>query len=352
MKVAWFPKMQELKANPYWEFLQLELEKLGVIFEDSHNGSWLSYRWLWNHSKKVNVLHFHFIQPQYGSPDRRVSAWRLCKFVQYLISARVLGYHIIWTMHDLFPPYPMTPSWLETIAHYFIAHFSHDIIVHCQEAKRLLKQHFHRTRRVWVLPLPSYRAIYSHSMSMSSARQFLALENESFVFAFVGGIRPNKGIEDVINSFHKIKNSKTVLIIAGRPMPPEDYIEYLQSLSSPDPRIHLCVHEIPPDQLPYYLIAADILVFPFKNILTSSSVILAMSFGRPVIVPRLGCLPELVQQDAGIVYEPCDEEGLFQALNQAFELDLGVMGKNAFDRVNEFDWDDLARETLKVYTQC
>jgi glycosyltransferase involved in cell wall biosynthesis len=96
--------------------------------------------------------------------------------------------------------------------------------------------------------------------------------------------------------------------------------------------------------------AADVLAFPFRRVLTSSSVMLAMSFGRPVIVPRMGCLPELVGEEAGFLYEPGDVAGLAGAIERAAGADLPGMGAAAMRRANAYSWRDMAVDTLKVYS--
>ena len=103
MNVAWFPKTEDLQGNPYWESLQNKLIELGVRFEDSHNGSFMTKRWLYKNRSRVDILHFHFIQPQYSLGGNKASLRRVRWFAENLLLARILGYKIIWTVHDLFP---------------------------------------------------------------------------------------------------------------------------------------------------------------------------------------------------------------------------------------------------------
>ena len=55
-------------------------------------------------------------------------------------------------------------------------------------------------------------------------------------------------------------------------------------------------------------------MLPFRDILTSGSAILALSHGRPVIAPAIGCLPETLPADAAILYDPDAPEALGAAL--------------------------------------
>ena len=351
MRVAWFPKTADLAGNPYWPRLQAELEALGVEFETSHASCWTARRWLLDHRKSVDVLHFHFVQPQYMGSDERASLQRLLKFTSDLLLARLLGYRIVWTVHDLMPTWPKEPRWVERLARYVIAWLAHDVIVHCQEARRLLRSYFGRTWRVWVLPLPSYADVHPNDVSAAEARQRLQIDSDRFVIAFLGGIRPNKGLEDLIAAFARLPDPQAVLLIAGRPWPPEEYVQHIQHLTRADRRIVFNPHEVRDEEMQVYLNAADIVAFPFKQVLTSSSVILAMSFGRPVIVPRLGCLPELVGDDAGFVYAAGSAGELSAAIKSASTADLVAMGAAVRQRAKAHTWRDLAACTMKTYSK-
>ncbi len=58
----------------------------------------------------------------------------------------------------------------------------------------------------------------------------------------------------------------------------------------------MTVHEgyVPDDRLDLFLNAADRVVLPYTEILTSGAAILAMSFGRPIIAPDRGALRDHV----------------------------------------------------------
>ena len=53
-----------------------------------------------------------------------------------------------------------------------------------------------------------------------------------------------------------------------------------------------------------FLRAADVAVYPYRHILTSGSLLLALSFGVPAVVPAVGMTRELMDgQEAGLLYE-------------------------------------------------
>ena len=95
--------------------------------------------------------------------------------------------------------------------------------------------------------------------------------------------------------------------------------------------------------------AADVGVFPFSEVLTSGSVITALSFSIPVIVPAVGCLPEVAFPPAGIVYDPEDADGLRRAMLEIQERDIFAMSLAARRRAQELDWAQIAKQTQLVY---
>lgn len=349
MRVAAFPKLSDMSSNPYWRLLETNLETLGIQFETSHNSYWMARKWLWRHRNQVNVLHFHFVQPQYAGARRIVVVRRLAKFASDLALAKLLGYRIIWTMHDLMPMWPLEPVWLDRIGRYIIAGLADGVIVHCQEARRLLAQHFHRRRSVWVARHPAFVGAYPAYLSRQAARDRLEIDPDVRMMLFVGGIHPAKGLETLVQAFGQLADDNLVLWIVGKVWPPESYAQELRTLATRDRRVRLVESFVPDDEMQLYVKAADVVVLPFARGLTSGSTVLAMSFGRPVIAPAMGCLPETVVPGAGFLYQPGDVNSLHEALVRCLAADLEEMGRQALVEVQQHTWQVMAMQTLRAY---
>jgi glycosyltransferase involved in cell wall biosynthesis len=90
-------------------------------------------------------------------------------------------------------------------------------------------------------------------------------------------------------------------------------------------------------------------VLPFRNVTTSGSAILAMSLGKPVLTTALGCLPELVSDETGLLYDPAQSNALAQAMQRSCHLNLQALGKNALARVAPHTPQAVAAEHLRLY---
>jgi glycosyltransferase involved in cell wall biosynthesis len=163
---------------------------------------------------------------------------------------------------------------------------------------------------------------------------------------FLGALRPYKGLEDLIQAFKDMPEDVR-LLVAGVATP--EYGRHIRSLCGPDPRIVARTELVPEDELQVYYAAADAVVLPFRRVLTSGSAVGAMSFGRAVIAPATGCLPELIDERSGILYQGSGPDALLTALRRALEVDLDAMGRAAQDRVQRNTWDQVGSVVAAAY---
>jgi beta-1,4-mannosyltransferase len=337
-------------GNPYWERLQASLEQGGIEFVSTDDPLYLQWRWLVRHRDQVDVLHLHHVQHHYACNEEEASGQMLLKFVGKLLLARLLGYRIVWTMHNLYPHKPLQPARVGRLARLALAQLSHAVIVHCERARESLAREFYRRRKVFVTPHPSYVDVYPDEMDREQARRALGLCPEQQVFLFLGAIRPYKGINSLIHTFRQFPDGNWALLIVGKPWDEAYLIELRQAIDN-DRRITLRPQFVPNEELQIYFKAADVTVLPFTQVLSSGSALLALSFGCPVVAPDVGCMSDTVTPDVGILYDPAAPDGLYRALEKCQSLDLPAMRQNAWQRASQLTWEAMAQQTLPAYGQ-
>jgi glycosyltransferase involved in cell wall biosynthesis len=347
-RVVFFPSHRELAENPYWTILRSSLEGLGVCF-DASTSFYLSRHWLWGNRQRVHVLHFHYIQQFYAYEVTRARLRWVLRFARNLLLARLWGYRTVFTLHNLTPTYPLGPAWVDYLGHWVAANLTDCVVVHCAFARKALARRFGRRRNVHLVPHPHYIGVYPNAITSEEARAQLGLLAEHRVYLFFGGIRPNKGIEALITAFRQLSGQELRLVVVGKPWPPPEHVLRLKELATRDKRVQLLPQFVPDDEVQLYMNAADVVVLPFASILTSGSVILAMSFARPVVVPSTGCLPELVTRDVGFLYRAGTPGSLLSILQRCTEVDLQSMGRSALQKVQSFDWETVGSQTLAAY---
>jgi len=347
--IRFFPKLIDSR-NPYWRILQTGLEGYGLRFVDADEPRY-GLRWLCRYRSEIQVIHFHYIQRFYAYEGTNARLRWVLRFARNLVVARSLGYRTVFTLHNLTPTYPLIPRWVDYLGHWVVANLTDAVIAHCAYARQLLARRYGRRRNVHVVNHPHYIDVYPHDISREGAREALGFPRDRLVFLFLGGIRPNKGIETLVTAFTQLADVNLSLLIAGKPWRPLEYVEALEHAVSRDPRIILHKRFVPDEELQVYFGASDVVVLPFERILSSGSAILAMGFARPVVAPAMGCLLELIPEGAGILYDPSDPSGLLRALSHCVAIRPALMeiGEQARATVSRYSAQSVAEDTLRAY---
>jgi len=345
-RVAHFPSISLLKENPYWSTLDSGLQSLGV---GSVNEAEFSGRWLLRNRKQVDYLHFHYVQYLYAYQRDSARLRWVFRLARNIALARACGYRVIFTVHNLSPTYPLSPEPVDYLGHLLTIALANDVIVHCDYARAAVYRRYGRRRNVHVVCHPTLAGVYPNETTQVEARGTLGLPAEGKVFVFFGGIRPNKGIETLIEEFSAIEDGDYRLIVAGKPWEPYSYVSTLEEIAKKDERITVDARYVLDDEVQILLNSADAIVLPFKRILTSSSTILAMSFAKPVIAPAIGCLSELLGDGCGLLYDPQSPKELGNLMRKFSRDELKLMGEKAYSKVSVFTAERMARDTLAVY---
>jgi glycosyltransferase involved in cell wall biosynthesis len=350
MRVLFLPDYRE--ANAYQRALAAELGALGVEVgaDPTRARRVLPIVEAIRRYGRPDVIHLHWTEP-YIASGRAVSRLKAERTIAELRLARRLGVRVVWTAHDLYrhdrDEDPVERRFLRALAR-----SSDAVIVHCAAAADALTETLglaaSARARLVVVPHGHYRGLYPDSITREAARERLGLPHDARVIAFVGWLRPYKGVAELIEAFERVAQPTARLVVAGRALD-EDYAGHLRDLAGADPRVQLALGFVPDDELQVYLRAADIVAAPFLEIFTSGSVVLAMSFGRAVIAPRRGCVAETVDEAGGILYDPADPAGLEEALRRALIADTEAMGRHNASTLERLAWPGIAAATREVY---
>lgn len=339
MNVAFLP----VYPNPYQRLLRSGLEKAGVtvtFLDGLPNPIWLR-----ENRNVVSTLHYHWLYGLYM--DRYRTPLQVARFVSRLRLARRLGYRVIWTAHNILPHRAPFPPLHRAIRRLMMA-TADAVIAHCEQGRRELLARFPRTGPVAVVPIGHYGGIYPVTMTRAEARSELGVGASEFVYLALGNIAAYKGLESLATAFGRVGGQDDVAIIAGRNRD-AGVVKRLSAAAARDPRIRLHPAFVPDERMQVYLLAADVMVAPFEHVLTSSSVMVGLSYGLPVIAPDRGCLPELVTDEAGLIYQANEPEGLERALREIKRRDRQVMSHAARRVAHGYDWDAIGRKTAAVY---
>jgi beta-1,4-mannosyltransferase len=330
--------------NPYGELLCRALERLGVEVEFALE---LDESFLETNRGRVNVLHLNWPHFDYYHEDADLMGARMRRFVARLELARALGYKLVWTAHNIYP-HNRRHQAIDHECRVAICRLATAVITHCDAARAEVERRFAPRSALFVIPHGHFIDVYARKFTRSEARADLGIPPDAFVYGFFGSMQAYKGLEELIEAFCGLGQQDAWLVAVGGGRP--EYLERLGAIGGGAPRIVLRTFpRAPSEEITRVLEAADVATLPFTATMTSGTVMLALSWPRPVLAPALGCLPMTVAPGGGILYDPLASGALLGALEAARRLDLDAAARAAFEGVRRFDWDTIARATVEVY---
>ena len=167
---------------------------------------------------------------------------------------------------------------------------------------------------------------------------------------FFGLIRDYKGLDLLLEAWAKWQPEGRKLLIAGEFYASrEKYIALIERLGLQD-RVVLHDRFIADDDVKYYFSAADCLVLPYRTATQSGVTQIAYNFSLPMIVTRVGGLPEIVPDGrVGLVCEP-DADSIAAAMQQIYSGDtLTAMRENFTEERKRFSWATMCDKLEEVY---
>jgi glycosyltransferase involved in cell wall biosynthesis len=342
-RVAFLP----VYPNPYQHLLARALagEGVEVLMLETLPGR----DWLRQERGRIQVIHLHWLSGLYMA--RGQTPTQVIRFATWFLLAQRAGYRLVWTAHNVVPHRLTGLPALHLAVRRLVMARADAVIVHCEAGRRELLSRFSRHKPIHVIPMGSYQGVYPVTMNRADARGRLGLDEATFVYLFLGNIAGYKGLERFVEDFRAIAGAADIAIIAGRNREP-GLVARLRAMAAADARLRLDAREIADDEMQLYLCAAHVMVAPFSQILSSSSVMTGLSYGLPVIVPRLGCLPEVVTAEAGILYDPEKPTALGEALREIKRRDVRKMGVAARVLTERLSWERVAQQTAAVYHAC
>jgi glycosyltransferase involved in cell wall biosynthesis len=337
--VAADPAFRTRHANPYNALLYDAVEARDVEVREFVARDLLV--------RRPDIVHLHWPELTFLSSHR---AWqsraRIATFAVLIALARLRGTRLVWTLHND-GAHEHGDSALQRALDRMLARNLDGVFTLSEAGEIAFHARFGDRVPVFRTPHGHYREAYPLTVPRAAARAELGVDKDATLLAAVGQIRPYKNIPALIAAVAQLDDAGLRLGIAGRPDGPASSAHLLEAAQL-DPRISLDLARLDDARMGAWLRAADAVVLPYRHILNSGSAILALSAGRPVIVPAVGAMPELaslVGEDWVYLYE-----GEFspEVLRRALEWVRGTERPGAPD-LSAFEWPAIAEATVGGY---
>ena len=163
---------------------------------------------------------------------------------------------------------------------------------------------------------------------------------------FFGLIRPYKDVPNLVRRFAGTVDPDLRLVVAGKPSSPEVETA-VRTAAAGDDRVELLLGHVPDADLAAAIGAAQLVALPYREMHNSGAVLLALTLGRPVLVPA-NAVTDAVAHEVGAWWvQRYDGDLTAEQLTDALARTAGVPPTPA--DLSGRSWDRLAQRHLRVF---
>jgi glycosyltransferase involved in cell wall biosynthesis len=357
MEVLVFPR----DPNPYQELLYKEVAALGVevIYLGrvtpfgSLNLLLLPAELAVRRMRGARIVHLHWVWAFLWPETDRFPVLRhaaLAWFKLFLRCVRLLGLRLAWTAHNVLPHSPVFPD--DIAARRLLV--SQCDVVFCHSSwtlSGLAEIGVVPRRHAVIRHAPLQRPASSPAPVSPAPRPSRA--NGTREILFFGKVFDYKGVEDLLQALARQPEPRVHLTIAGQCSDAGLRSRIEAIAREAGERVSLLLHHIPDSDIERLMRQADVVVLPFRRITTSGSALLALGYGKPLVIPALPALADL-PDDAVFRYDG-SVTALASTLQSVASVDdsvLARMSAAALAYCSEATWSQAASTTVAEYREA
>lgn len=196
---------------------------------------------------------------------------------------------------------------------------------------------------------------FGEKITKEEARMKLNISMTDQVILFFGFIRKYKGLDMLLEAMQQLQataaqqqKAPIKLLVAGEFY--EDskpYEELIRELGIENSLI-MRTNFIPDSEVKNYLCAANLVVQPYRNATQSGVTPLAYHFEVPMIVTRVGALPDMVPDNkVGLIAEP-NATSIAEKISEYFQKGEAYFLPYLREEKKKYNWNILTQEIIKI----
>lgn len=312
-------------VNPYVRLLTDSVARVGIEV--------VQFTWRRAFRGQYEVLHVHWPELMIAGRTRSGTVANALRMLVLLSVLRLRSVPVVWTVHNASPH-----------------EHQNGLVRYCMNAFRKNVSRYIVMNRASVamaslpLQLVTYIPHGDYSAVVGTATP-VGLQADHRILYF-GLIRRYKNVPALVEAFKRLDDPSASLRLVGAPQPPE-LIDDIVRATVDDARISLLSERVSDEELVREISQARLVVLPYAEYTNSGSAILALSAGRPILMPEtepaVELQTELGDEWVSVYKPPLDADVLQRALDRSEALTGRIPSMPARD------WSIIAHQHRQVY---
>jgi glycosyltransferase involved in cell wall biosynthesis len=269
----------------------------------------------------------------------------------FLQKLKKSGAKVVYTVHNVLP---------QDTGDRFRTHYARmygiadHLICHDDAARQRLVAEFNLPKsRISVIPHgPLFEGPRA---SGSDVRRRLSIPRDHAIVLWQGILRPYKGVDFLLEAWQQLqtRNAAATLVIAGSGDSPElDKIRARVAALGVTSSVRLDLRFMPLQDVADYHAAADILVYPYREITTSGALMTGVAWGKAVVASRLPAFEQVLSHgENALLVHYGDNSHLGDCLFSLIDNSVlrNRLGAAARKLISANSWPTIAAATISTY---
>ncbi|HLM64286.1 MAG TPA: glycosyltransferase [Acidimicrobiales bacterium] len=293
----------------------------------------LYFSWKRALTGRFDVFHVHWPEVVLQGRTRVRTAVRCTLFLLVLLRIRVQRKAVVRTLHDVAPYEPLAA--IQRLSICLLDRWTTLWITLADATPPP------RPGPIVMVPIGHYRDWFAGTVRAESRPGRLV---------HFGLLRRYKGIDALLAAFTRVTDDQMTLHIVGYPQDGETAAAIEQACRG-DRRISAVTAYVPDDQLVREITESELVVLPFDRVTNSSSLILALSLDRPVLLPSTPITEELAAEIGPgwvLTYQGALEA---EEISRALEEARHAPGRRSPD-LSRREWDVIGSQHAAAFVRA
>lgn len=303
-------------------------------------------------TENYSIVHIHWDDRMFGrGEDHAENQALLAQKVHKLRGFKSAGGRIVWTIHNRAPHKSGDMATFEE-GRRQLSELADAIHVHADHAADHMVSTYGTDRtKIVTIPHPSYLGVYEPADTTLKRQPKVSVPTQ---FLFFGMFRGDKGIHEIRDAAGKMtKRGYTFnLRMYGKAFGSQ---ARLLRLLEANPNVDLRPDRISDEEVAGIFSSSHFFLAPYRSLFTSGSVMLALTFGLPIIGPNVRELRETTPETChSLLYDPEAPRGLIRALIESSKMprkDVDDLRKSCIEFAQERAPDKIGRTMAELLAQ-
>jgi len=303
-----------------------------------------------------SVFHLHWTRVfQAGAESeegaRAQTAARLRRIEDYLGR----GGHLLWSVHEWLPHDCEFPDVEVELRNRLVELATAVHVLHGSTIDEVAGLYPLDPAKTFVVDHPLYTGVYPDYVARDAARRLLGVDDDEVLLVGFGAIRPYKGFDRLARAVPRLRAEtglRVRAIIAGptyKTIDNQDLVDLVEATEG----VSMSGRPVPDAHVQVLFRAADVVVLPYRKVLNSGVLMLALTFGCRSVAPENPVTADLVGSGLVHLFDETSDDDLDRAITEAISrrTERGALSAAFLDRYDHLAVaGQFAREVNRIIT--